>query len=55
VKRLGGLVLAVALFLPASVHAGSAVSRAGVFTGYAFDACSAPSIASLQAWSTSAA
>jgi hypothetical protein len=53
VKRLGGLVLAVALFLPASVHAGSAVSRAGVFTGYAFDACSAPSIASLQAWSGS--
>ena len=27
--------------------------RAGVFTGYAFDACRAPSTASLQAWSAS--
>jgi Domain of unknown function (DUF1906) len=53
VRRLGVLALAFALFVPAAGHAAGSVSRAGVFTGYAFDACSAPSVASLQAWSGS--
>lgn len=49
-----GVLAAVALLLFASTGS-AATSRAqsGVFTGYAFDACSAPSTASLQAWAAS--
>src|SRR3954463_1708585 len=41
------------VLIPASVNAASSSMRAGVFTGYAFDACHAPSTASLQAWQAS--
>jgi Domain of unknown function (DUF1906) len=41
------------LFVPASVNAAGTSMRAGVFTGYAFDACRAPTTASLQAWQAS--
>ncbi len=41
------------VFVPASVNAASSSMRAGVFTGYAFDACKAPSTATLQAWQAS--
>jgi hypothetical protein len=41
------------LFVPASVNAARSSMRAGVFTGYAFDACKAPTTATLQAWAAS--
>jgi Domain of unknown function (DUF1906) len=41
------------LFLPASVDAAGTSMKAGVFTGFAFDACSAPATSSLQAWAAS--
>ena len=54
--RGGSLIAAVlAAFLVASA-AGSAATRqarAQVFTGYGFDACTAPSTSALQAWSAS--
>jgi hypothetical protein len=53
VRRLGVLALALMLVLPASVDAAGSSARAGVFTGYAFDACSAPATSSLQAWAAS--
>jgi hypothetical protein len=53
VRRLGVLALTLALFVPASVNAAETTMRAGVFTGYAFDACHAPSSATMQAWSAS--
>ena len=43
----------MSLFVPASVNAAGSSMRAGVFTGYAFDACHAPSTAALQAWQSS--
>jgi hypothetical protein len=39
--------------LPASVDAAGTAMRAGVFSGYAFDACSAPATSSLAAWAAS--
>jgi hypothetical protein len=36
-----------------NVASGSAASRAGTFTGYAFDACTAPSTNALTAWQAS--
>lgn len=54
--RGGSLVLAVVAVLLAVTPAGSAAQRqasAGVFTGYGFDACTAPSTKALQAWSAS--
>jgi len=53
VRRLGLVALTLILFVPASVNAASSSMRAGVFTGYAFDACKAPSTATLQAWQAS--
>jgi hypothetical protein len=47
------IALALLLLVPASGRAAASSARAGVFTGYAFDACSAPSTASLQAWTAS--
>ncbi|HEX3805278.1 MAG TPA: DUF1906 domain-containing protein [Gaiellaceae bacterium] len=52
-RGLGVLVVALLLFLPASGNAASRQAHAGVFTGYAFDACSAPSTNALTAWSAS--
>ena len=52
-RRLGLVALALMLFVPASVNAAGNSMRAGVFTGYAFDACKAPTTASLQAWAAS--
>jgi hypothetical protein len=51
-RRLGGVALAAVLGL-ALAGAGSGASQQGkatAFTGYAFDACNAPKISSLQAW-----
>jgi hypothetical protein len=53
VRRLALIALALVLLLPASVNAAQGSARANVFTGYAFDACHAPALASLQAWSAS--
>jgi hypothetical protein len=53
VRRLAILALALAFGLPASVNAAGSSMRAGVFSGYAFDACRAPAVSSLQAWSAS--
>ncbi|HEY0416002.1 MAG TPA: DUF1906 domain-containing protein [Gaiellaceae bacterium] len=52
-RRLGVIALALMLFVPASVDAAGTSIKAGVFTGFAFDACSAPAVSSLQAWSAS--
>ena len=52
-RRLSLIALVVLLFVPASVNAAGTSIRAGVFTGYAFDACKAPSTATLQAWQAS--
>jgi Domain of unknown function (DUF1906) len=49
---LAALAALMLLLLPASSDAAS-LARTGVYTGYAFDACSAPAITSLQAWSAS--
>ncbi len=54
--RGGSLAVAVLAVVLALTPAGSAAQRhasAGVFTGYGFDACTAPSTNSLQAWSAS--
>ena len=50
-RRLGVAVLAAALLL-AVTGAGSAApaARTGVFTGYGFEACNAPSTDALTAW-----
>jgi len=53
VRRLGVLAALMLLLVPASGNAAAPQARTDIFTGYAFDACSAPSIASLQAWSAS--
>jgi glycoside hydrolase-like protein len=48
-----GVVAALILLLvPASGNAASQ-ARAGLYSGYAFDSCSAPSLAAIQAWSAS--
>jgi hypothetical protein len=41
------------LVLPASGSAATSAARVGFFTGYGFDACTAPSSAALNAWSAS--
>ena len=53
-KRAGVIVAIVALLLfSGSASAVQQLSRPTVFTGYGFDACSAPSLGKLQAWSAS--
>jgi hypothetical protein len=52
VRRLGAL-LALALVLPASTSAAVGQVRPSVFSGYGFDACTAPSLTKLQAWTAS--
>ena len=53
-RRLGAVVLAAVLCaVPGSGSATPLVSRAQVFTGYGFDTCAAPSLATLDAWSAS--
>ena len=50
----GRLVAAAAVAaLLLLVGSGSAASRVGTFTGYAFDACTAPSTTALTAWQAS--
>ncbi len=53
VRRLGVLAAVLLVFLPSSGTAANTAARAGVFTGYGFDACTAPSTAALNAWSAS--
>jgi hypothetical protein len=53
VKAAGALAGLLLLLLPASGHAAAPLARAGVYSGYGFDACSAPAVSSLQAWSAS--
>jgi hypothetical protein len=45
--------LAVALVVAVAGSAAPARAHAGVFTGYGFDACTAPSTAALTAWTAS--
>jgi len=54
VKRLG-VVAVAALLATVAVGGSSAAPRVGatVFTGYGIDTCTAPSVASLQAWQAS--
>ena len=52
-RRLGVLAAVLLVLLPASGSAANKAARAGVFTGYGFDACTAPSTAALNAWSAS--
>ena len=52
-RRLGVLAAVLLVFLPSSGTAANTAARAGVFTGYGFDACTAPSTAALNAWSAS--
>ncbi len=51
-RRLGVLI-ALLLVLPSSSTAATSTVRVGVFTGYGFDACTAPSTTALNAWSAS--
>ncbi|HUZ81399.1 MAG TPA: DUF1906 domain-containing protein, partial [Gaiellaceae bacterium] len=46
-------MLVVALVVSVSGSAAPRLARAGVYTGYGFDACTAPSTATLNAWSAS--
>ncbi len=54
-RRAGVLVVAAAVLLLSSGSASAAqqLAQPTVFTGYGFDACSAPAIAKLQAWAAS--
>ena len=49
-RRLGVLAAVLLVFLPLSGTAANTAARAGVFTGFAFDACSAPSTNTMTAW-----
>jgi hypothetical protein len=56
VRRVGVLALACAAACSIAVAGGSAArqqARASIYTGYGFDACTAPSLAALQAWTAS--
>jgi hypothetical protein len=56
VRRVGALVLACAAACAIASSGGSAATqqaRAGVYTGYGFDTCSAPSLGALNAWAAS--
>lgn len=48
---LAAVLVALAIVMPGA--AATRASRASVFTGYGFDACTAPSTKALQAWSAS--
>ncbi|HVU76652.1 MAG TPA: DUF1906 domain-containing protein [Gaiellaceae bacterium] len=52
-RRLGVLTAVLCLLAVPSGSAATSRSAAGVFSGFAFDACSAPSSASLAAWAAS--
>jgi hypothetical protein len=47
---LGVIAVALVLLLPMSGNAATKQTHAGVFTGFAFDACTAPSTNSMTAW-----
>jgi hypothetical protein len=53
VRGLVVVALALVLALPASVSAAGSSMRAAAFSGYAFDACHAPAVSTLQAWAAS--
>ena len=53
VQRLGFLAVAVVLLVPMSGNAATTQTRTGVFSGFAFDACAAPSTNALTAWAAS--
>jgi hypothetical protein len=56
VRGVGVLVALLAVVIATSASGGAAATqqaRAGVFTGYGFDACTAPSIGALDAWAAS--
>jgi Rv2525c-like, glycoside hydrolase-like domain len=56
VRRVGVIALACATACAIAVSGGAAASRqahATVYTGYGFDACTAPSLAALTAWTAS--
>ena len=52
-RRLGVLAAVLLVLLPSSGTAANTDARAGIYTGYGFDACTAPSTAALSAWSAS--
>jgi hypothetical protein len=56
VRGIGVLVALLAAVVAVSASGGAAATqqaKAGVFTGYGFDACTAPSIGALNAWAAS--
>jgi hypothetical protein len=56
VRGIGGLVALLVVVVAVSASGGAAATqraKAGVFTGYGFDACTAPSIGALNAWAAS--
>ncbi len=53
VRGLGVLAVAVVLLVPMSGNAATTQTRTGVFSGFAFDACAAPSTNALTAWAAS--
>ena len=55
-RGVGGLIALLVLVVAISASGGGAATqqaRAGVFTGYGFDACTAPALGSLDAWAAS--
>ena len=55
-RGLGSIAAIVAAALLIGASGGAAApqaARAGIFTGYGFEACTAPSLAALKAWSAS--
>jgi hypothetical protein len=48
-----GVLFALVLVLPSSTTAATRLAQPTIFTGYGFDACTAPSVAKLQAWTAS--
>jgi hypothetical protein len=53
VRALGVIAVTLVLLLPAGSSAATSQAHAGVLSGFAFDACAAPSSASLTAWTAS--
>ena len=55
-RGLGSIAAIVAAALLIGASGGAAApqaARAGIFTGYGFEACTAPSLAALKAWNAS--
>ncbi len=52
-RRLGIVAAVLLVLVPSSGTAANRLAHTGVYTGYGFDACTAPSSAALNAWNAS--